>query len=267
MYICVIALLCVVFADLRAETPVSRLKMFNELMESEDWDGAKKVLDGWTVKDGDYYASQFNYYFNQSVRTRMRIAKKLPWNADEEEAMELQDTLSGEISGYMFQYYSVDYPLFCDSAMYWIRLGIKKFPNRLDLYLGQVSAYLLYGNAGGMIKVLDSALQQETVNNRDWLWMGDEKITIQEDLLFLRVQEDFNRFLNAEMYDEAELLVSMALRNYPKRAEYANDMAAIYYMQGDYNKALMWFEKAYKLNPQDELIKENIEYVKLLLNK
>ena len=47
--------------------------------------------------------------------------------------------------------------------------------------------------------------------------------------------------------------------------EYVNNMAVICYMRNDYKQAMKYFKKALKLNPGDELIKANIEYLEDVL--
>ena len=84
------------------------------------------------------------------------------------------------------------------------------------------------------------------------------------DYMFERVQEDFARFWEAEDLERTERVAQMAVKYYPTRAEYWNNMGAVAMWKNDKKKAMKYFRKALKLNPNDELIKANIEYIKSL---
>ena len=102
-------------------------------------------------------------------------------------------------------------------------------------------------------------------NKGKWLWTADQKVDKDEDILFSRIQEDFNRFLEAEELDDAEKLARMAMKYFPKRAEYVNDLGVVYVYRNDLQKGLKYYKKALRLDPKDELIKDNIEYLEKAL--
>ena len=68
--------------------------------------------------------------------------------------------------------------------------------------------------------------------------------------------------LSNDFYAEATQLIDIALRYYPSSPVFLNDKAVIYYQQEDYEQALIWLQKASKANPKDQLIKDNIKYLK-----
>ena len=154
-----------------------------------------------------------------------------------------------------------------DSAFCILREGISKYPDRLDLYLGLATGYLYCLDSKNMIEVVGLALQRERKNKGKWLWSNNERLAKTEDILFSRVQEDYSRFVEADQLDDAERLANIAVEYFPKRAEYWNDLAGIYFYRKDYKTALEYFHKALKLSPNDDLINANISYVEELLNQ
>ena len=118
-----------------------------------------------------------------------------------------------------------------------------------------------------MIEVVGLALQRERKNKGKWLWSNDEQLADTMEILYNRVQEDYRRFVEADQLDDAERLANIAVKYFPKRAEYWNDLAGIYFYRKDYKRALEYFYKALKLSPNDELIMANISYVEELLNQ
>lgn len=243
----------------------------NDSLEAGNYDYVKYSLEWWEMgwewkNDGNYYATRFNYYLNQSLQSSMHITPELPLYAYGTSVYTLQDTIEGKATGYMYLGYRIVDSLRLDSAIHYINLGIKRCPNRLDLYLGLASCYLYCDNSAAMIQTLERATKQSKKNKNKWLWTDDETAP-GDDILFDRIQEDFGRYLDAEMYEDALQLTHMVLKYYPKRAEYHNNLAVIAYMRGDYQLALKHFQDAYRLNPNDEIIIGNIEYLQQKLSE
>ena len=176
-----------------------------------------------------------------------------------------EDTVNGGAAGYLYNGYTIVDRAQVDSAFMWLNKGIQSFPNRLDLYLGLATAHLYCLEVDKMLKVVEMAMKQEVKNKGKWLWTADQKVDKDEDILFSRIQEDFNRFLEAEELDDAEKLARMAMKYFPKRAEYVNDLGVVYVYRNDLQKGLKYYKKALRLDPKDELIKDNIEYLEKAL--
>lgn len=243
----------------------------NDSISAGNLDYVKAKLECWEQcwewKDsGNYYATRFNYYLGYAINSNMQVTVELPLYAYGTSVFTLQDTVEGNAAGYMYQGYQIVDSLRLDSAIQYINLGIKRCPNRLDLYLGLASCYLYCDNSAAMIQTLERATKQSKKNKNKWLWTDDEAAP-GDDILFDRVQEDFGRYLDAEMYDDALQLTNMVLKYYPKRAEYHNNLAVIAYVRGDYQLALKYFRNANRLKPNDEIIMENIQYLQRKLSE
>ena len=217
------------------------------------------------TKNGDYYAAEFNEHLNKGLHSGITMSVESPLYAIGEQAFTLQDTITGGPAGYMYNGYTIVDSTQVDTAVIILKEGIARCPNRLDLYLGLATCYLYCLDSENMIEVVGQALKQERKNKGKWQWSEDEQLSDSTDLVFSRVQEDYSRFIEADQLDNAERLVNIAVKYFPKRAGYWNDLAGIYYYREDYKTALDYFRKALKLNPNDELIKANIEYVEQLL--
>lgn len=219
---------------------------------------------------GDAYADRFNEHLNAGLMSSMAMSVELPLYAVNTEVFTLQDTVTGGPAGYLYQGYTITDSAQVDSAVMTLQEGIRKFPNRLDLYFGLAATYLYIDQPDMMIYIVEKAMQQEKKNKGQWLWTADEPTPDDIDYMFERVQEDFARFWAAEDLERTERVAQMAVKYYPKRAEYWNNMGAVAIWKEDFSekpnfkKAMKYFQKALKLNPDDELIKANIEYIKNL---
>lgn len=211
---------------------------------------------------GDEYADLFNEHLNAGLQSSITMSVELPLYAYNTQVLTLQDTVTGGPAGYMYQGYFITDSAQVDSAVMMLQKGIRKFPNRLDLYFGLAATYLYIDQPDMMIYIVEKAMQQGKKNKGKWLWSADEILPDSIDYMYERVQEDFARFWAAEDLERCERVAQMAVKYYPKRAEYWNNMGAVAMWKNDKKKAMKYFQKALKLNPNDELIKANIEYLK-----
>lgn len=213
---------------------------------------------------GDAYADRFNEHLNAGLQSNLAMTAELPLYAYNTEVFTLTDSVTGEPEGFLYQGYYINDSEQVDSALMILNEGIAKFPNRLDLYFGLATTYLYIEQPDKMIDIVEKAMKQEKKNKGNWLWSGDEILPDVTDYMYERVQEDFARFWEAEDLERTERVAKMAVKYYPKRAEYWNNMGAVTMWKNDKKKAMKYFKKALKLNPDDELIKSNIEYIQSL---
>ena len=224
------------------------------------WGGGRPI---WT---GDVSADLFNEHLNKGLHAGITMSVDLPLYAYGEEVMTLKDSIDeNKIAGYVYNGYAIMDSAELDTAFMWLNKGIEKFPNRLDLYLGKATAQLYCLNVEAMLQTLEMAMKQELKNKGKWLWTHDEKLDKDYDILFDRIQEDLGRFLQAEDLDNAERLARMAMKYFPKRAEYVNDLGNVYIYRDNPEEGLKYFKQALKMKPEDELIKKNIEYIEQVM--
>ena len=223
---------------------------------------------GQSIANGDTYAELFNEHLNAGLQSGITLSVDLPLYANNTEVFTLQDTVTGGPAGYMYQGYMITDSAQVDSAVMTLHEGISKFPNRLDLYFGLATTYLYINQPDKMMETVESAMKQGQKNKGKWLWTEDEQVPDTIDYMYERVQEDFARFWAAEDLERCERVAQMAVKYYPKRAEYWNNMGSVAVWKEDFSKkpnfqkAMKYFKKALNLNPNDELIKANIEYIK-----
>ena len=218
----------------------------------------------WAQKTGDEYADLFNEHLNAGLQSSITMTVDLPLYAVNTQVFTLTDTVTGGPAGYVYNGYMITDSAQVDSATMILKEGIRQHPNRLDLYFGLATTYLYIDQPDWMIGIVEEAMKQSTKNKGIWLWTGDEQVPDSIDYMYERVQEDFARFWEAEDLERTERVANIAVQYYPTRAEYWNNMGAVAMWKNDKKKAMKYFQKALKLNPNDELIKANIEYIKSL---
>lgn len=117
-----------------------------------------------------------------------------------------------------------------------------------------------------MMTFFDRFLAYSIRHTGSWLYTNDvpldKAVRPEDDPVTQTVQNKMSTLLSNDFYTEATQLIDIALRYYPSSPVFLNDKAVIYYQQEDYEQALIWLQKASKANPKDQLIKENIKYLK-----
>lgn len=221
-------------------------------------------LDRWAVEQPncmDRYTAEFNYYFNQAIIPSLQTTVGLPPYVDQ--YMTINDS-TGNVAGYMYQGYYMADSLLWTVSNHWLDSALTQHPERIDIWQGEIMSYLYADDLEGMIRVFDRFIAYSVAHKGAWLSMYDEEVQREEPVMET-VQDRFSTIAGNGYLDESEALLKVALRYYPESPIYTNDMAVIYYTRGDLENALLWMQKAAKLDPKDKLIKGNIKYVKKVI--
>ena len=230
---------------------------------------AKEILAEWDLKgpkDGDYYAAHFNIHQNQAFNYIMNVSKYIPLYLGEN-YMVMKDSL-GNDAGYMYTGITLKDEIQLDSAITWIKKGIEKFPQRLDLRMGFSTLYRMLDDAGKMYSVMEQTVNWLIENpNTQLTWTSDS--TIERNLVIEDSMQDYfaNCYYSTAHKDYAEKFADLGLRFSPKSAVFWNDKAVLKLDKDDIKGALELMEKALTFNPDDELIKGNIDHLKKMLEE
>jgi len=158
--------------------------------------------------------------------------------------------------------------------------GVEDIYQDVDFYRIKAQAYTNKGDLQSAITLLESALKENPNEERMYLDLAlvydkskdKEKAisTIKKGMEIFPDSSSFQNFLGY-MYveqgirlDEAEELISTALKEKPDEPAYLDSMAWLYYQRGHYEKALPLQKRAVKGAPKEQ---EIIEHMKAILEK
>ena len=231
---------------------------------------AKEILAEWDLKgpkDGDYYAAHFNIHNNQALKFIVAIDKYVPLYANIDELMPMRDSLGNEV-GYIRQNIDLENPEELDSAITWIKKGIEKCPQRLDLRIGYSTLYRMLDDAEKMYSIMEQTVNWVLANpNTQLTWTSDQAID-KESVISDSMQDYFsNCYYSTAHKDHAEKFADLGLRFSPNSAVFWNDKAVLKLDKDDLQGALELMEKALTFNPDDDLIKENIKHIKNMIKE
>jgi hypothetical protein len=107
-------------------------------------------------------------------------------------------------------------------------MGIKRFPDRLDLPFGKVTMLFrqhLYSEA---MQELRHVLNRSKKNGNKWLWTLNQPLEDAEDVLKDSMQDFFAQLYDAGQSDDASQLVEWLLQLYPTDIIFRSNKASIY---------------------------------------
>lgn len=231
----------------------------------------REYLNMWEKEKpqcADWYTCNFNYHYRRAVFPSITTSTKLPPYVDE--AMTLTDSI-GNAAGYLYQGYFINDSVQLDMAIDWLEQGLLHYPDRLDIWQGEITALLYADSIEGMMALFDRLLAYNKQHTGVWLYANDtpgrESVNPVDDPVTNTVQDKMYGLSLSGYYEEAMQLIDIALKHYPSSPIYLNDKGVLYYQNGDYVQALVWMQKASKANPKDKLIKQNISYLKKEIRK
>lgn len=231
---------------------------------------AKEVLAEWEQKgpkDGDFYSANYNLHLKQALDYRLKTSKYMPLYAADKH-VQFKDSL-GNISHFMYAEIMIADSIQLDSAITWVKKGIAKFPNRLDLRMALTNTFRLLDDAGRAY-IYTEEMVNWVIANRDSIWTrkSDKPVRKEDSPVEEYIQDFFNNCNNSTWHkDLAIKFADLGLRLAPDNAMFWNDKAGLYIEVGNYQGALNIMEEARKQNPENQSISTNIERLKELMKE
>jgi tetratricopeptide (TPR) repeat protein len=144
-----------------------------------------------------------------------------------------------------------------------IEEGIKLYPNRLDMRFGKIYALGQLEDWGEFTNEIINAIRYSKTNKNQWTWTNNEKQSDGKDF-FLSSLQDYQLQLyntnNDSLLDNMAQIAEEILKVYPKHIESLSNLSISYLIKGEYENALIPLLKAEKINPQDNVVLNNIAY-------
>lgn len=244
-----------------AQTFKERFQKFHSEKDSLE---QLKLLEDWqksNPKDPELCVAWFNYYVQKSKTSRIVLGNNPKKGED---VLELQSMDSSKQKPAAFLYGDTEYnPRYLKKAYEVIDKGIKDFPSRLDLRFGKV--YLLgetndYENfTSEIIKVID----YDNLIKSKWTWSESEPFEKPEAVLLETIQGYQLQLYNTEddaLLANMERIANAVLKYRPEHVESLSDLAIVFLLKNEYDKALTALLKAEKINPKDAIVLNNIAH-------
>lgn len=208
---------------------------FTKALRENDIQKQKNIITAWqqsSDRSADYYISVFNYYLTGSLDATQHKVDI--------------ETLNKSLS--------------------LINEGIEKYPNRLDMRLGELEAMQYLGLWDDATQKVISAIDYSYIIDNKWIYPDENADkdfflgNMQQKILKLFDEVDFETLDNSDIkqLNRIQTICSEMLRYYPNSVEALDDMGATYFYMQDNQKALEYFQKAEQIAPKDAVTLFNI---------
>lgn len=232
---------------------------FKHLLDKRDTVGLRTFIPKWEKKrgqSGDTYAA----WFNLLVLEAMTEGLELRPDTTVQEGLLISDSVGnavGSITGHTF--YDAEKMA---RAYQKIDEGIRKYPDRLDLWFGKTHVHLLEKNYHAAVETLKKALDRSVLNHNHWSWTNDKATPeAPETFFFTCLQDYFSQLYEVQADAVAMDFISQALAYYPENIVFLNDQGALLAEAGKQDEALRIFLKLHDLAPDDDIVVSNIAYL------
>lgn len=233
---------------------------FQKCIEIKDTSCQREILTNWekiNPEDPELYTSYFNFHFLKARQEIVTLSKNEPSG----EGFELRDS-TNKIAGFMGSeiYYA---PNEIKNGIDKINIGIKKYPNRLDMRFGKIYVFGQIENWEKFTDEIIKTIEYSVTNQNNWTWTNNKKREGGEEFFLSSIQD-----YQVQLYDTGKdsLLLNMRkiaqtiLDNYPNDVKSLSNLSITYLLLGEFDKGVEPLLKAEKLNPEDFIILANIAH-------
>lgn len=238
-------------------------QQFKLLSENEDTLGQRILLENWekrTLNDPELYVAYFNYFVKKSRSEMLVIGQDLKQNAYMVLEIEDQDSSKQNRAEYMYRQVSYD-DFYTQKAIEWIDKGIERFPNRLDMRFGKIYFLGLLENYEVFTAQIIQTIDYSAMNQNQWLWSENSALEQPKERMLSSIQ-GYQNDLYATSQDtllyNMQKISEAVLKVYPDHIESLSNIGAVYFLLGQYEKALTPLYAAYQLDPKDLVVINNL---------
>ncbi|MDR2841370.1 MAG: hypothetical protein LBV75_08985 [Paludibacter sp.] len=235
-------------------------KDFNRYFQAQDTIQQREVLAKWEKakpQDAELFTCYFNYFFSKSRQEIVTLTTEQPQG----ESLVLSDSLN-QTAGYVGSQIVFDKDI-AKKGIAKIEEGINLYPNRLDMRFGKIYVLGQIEDWGAFTDEIINAIRHSKTNKNQWTWTNNEKQSDGKDF-FLSSLQDYQLQLyntgNDSLLSNMAKIAEEILKIYPEHIESLSNLSICYLIRGEYEKALVPLLKAEKINPQDNVVLNNIAY-------
>lgn len=236
-------------------------QQFNELVSKNDTIGQLQLLEKWEKVDSndpEMYVAYFNYFAMKSMKEIITLGQ----NPKGDGVLEIRDkdNSNKEPVAYMYgdTYYDQD---IVKKGFDYIDKGLEKYPNRLDMRFGKIYMLGQIESYENFTKEIIETIGYSAVNKNKWTWTDSKPLDDPKNFMLSSIQSYQLQLYNTgndDLLDNMKRIAEEVLKFYPDHIESLSNLAIVFILRKQYDKALEQLLKAEKLNPKDYIVLNNI---------
>jgi tetratricopeptide (TPR) repeat protein len=236
-------------------------EQFNDLVSKKDTLGQQQLLERWEKVDSndpELYVAYFNYFATKSMKEIITLGQNPKGN----NVLEIKDNDSSkkEPVAYMYGDTYYDHEI-ARKGFNYIDKGLDKHPNRLDMRFGKIYLLGQIEDYENFTKEIITAISYSDVNKNKWTWTDSKPLEDPQKFMLSTIQSYQLQLYNTgndDLLDNMKRIAEAVLKFYPDHIESLSNIAIVFILRKQYDKALEQLSKAEKLNPNDYIVLSNI---------
>jgi tetratricopeptide (TPR) repeat protein len=247
-------------------------ELFDSLMfniRSKEYGPIEKFLESnksTLSTDPEYYVLLLNYVISKGDKTGIVVAKGTPEGGD----FALTDRESGEVVGFIGSRGGYDEKLIVNGITD-TQKALESFSSRLDIHFGIVSVATRIKRWDIVGAQLNRILENSIELDNQWTWgpvntmNGNPKEFMMQNVL-TNTSKLFHA--NTKQADDALKSVSETMiKLYPKELYGYANLGTLCLVQKNYGCAEDYYKQALEINPNDQIVLDNLAKIQTLQNK
>lgn len=264
-YIIIIAALAAAFSAFAQTTAEEFNEKYNRLISRLGYAGVgiETYLDKWESafpEDGRLLEARCNYYLWKGLSTQV-VPKDQSKFLGNKPIIALPDSTGKKVNYFEENFY--DDELF-GQAISWLEKAIELYPLDLVYRADKITCLLAYEKESPDMAVaeLDNLVEQEKKSHPAWVVYGQPVGESDFSELMSTYCVSLWNIATPQAYDAFFNLSTKLSKLYPKNSNYIDNIGSYWLVAKDNpKKAMKFYKKALKLNPDDEVAKTNIKII------
>lgn len=253
-----IALLFIIILITNSADAQEYMAQFKQMLAAQDTTAQLKLLQQWELKnskDPDLYVAYFNYYVNRARKEMIQLGVK-----PKGEALALYDSTGTEPAGYISGtvHYNEGY---ANKAKEYIDRGIAVAPDRMDIRFGKVFMLGELEEYDAFTNEIVKAIDYGASINYKWKWIDNKLLDDGRACMLDAIQNYFTQLYDTEddtQMNNMKRIAETVLKHLPKNVPNLSNLAIVYILTDENDKALEVLLRAEKVNPKDAIVLNNI---------
>lgn len=225
--------------------------------------GVETIINRWEAaapEDPEVYVARFNYWLSKSAAESVVITRPQKRYLGNDPVMTLKDSLGRDV--YYFEDVNYDDEAFGE-ALKAIDRAIELNPQEISYRFGKITSIMDYEKESPDMTAAEilSLIDDYQARGEDWTYAGE---TLTQELFCQGISEYCYRFFRTASPASYEYFLEISEKMnklYPDEVVFIDNIGSYWQVNGDSRKALRYYRKALKIDPEDYAANNNIRLI------
>lgn len=225
--------------------------------------GVETIINRWEAaapEDPEVYVARFNYWLSKSAAESVVITRPQKRYLGNDPVMTLKDSLGRDV--YYFEDVNYDDEAFGE-ALKAIDRAIELNPQEISYRFGKITSIMDYEKESPDMTAAEifSLIDDYQAGGEGWTYAGE---TLTQELFCQGISEYCYRFFRTASPASYEYFLEISEKMnklYPDEVVFIDNIGSYWQVNGDSRKALRYYRKALKIDPEDYAANNNIRLI------